>query len=145
MSCEWKAELMGKVSDKMVTDGEFQQHESERQGAVWQDVIDLCEKTLSGAGINSGEIVRKVRSLQDIAEQFWTNLDGRQFNGSLAAKPHDSWSFELLIADLLAIAIRVTVSSEAFDEYIAAQDEHFAEAYLASIEGIEDAELTDEG
>lgn len=136
---------MGKVSDKMVTDGELQQHEAERQDAVWQDIIKLCEKTLSGAGINSEEIVRKIRSLQDIAEQFWTNSDGRQFDGSLAAKPHDSRSFELLIADLLAVAIRVTVSSEAFDEYVAAQDEHFVEAYLASIEGIEDAELTDEG
>lgn len=136
---------MGYWSEKMVTDGELQQHEAERQDAVWQDIIDLCEKTLSGAGINSEEIVRKIRSLRDIAEQFWTNLDGRQFDGSLAAKPHDSRSFELLIADLMAVAIRVTVSSEAFDEYIAAQDEHFVEAYLASIEGIEDAELTDEG
>jgi len=136
---------MGYWSEKMVTDGELQQQEAERQDAVWQDIIELSEKTLTGAGINSEEIVRKIRSLQDIAEQFWTNSDGRQFDGSLAAKPHDSRSFELLIADLLAIAIRVTVSSEAFDEYIAAQDEHFAEAYLASIEGIEDAELTDEG
>lgn len=136
---------MGYWSEKMVKDGELQQQEAERQDAVWQDIIELCEKTLSGAGINSGEIVRKIRSLQDIAEQFWTNLDGRQFDGILAAKPHESRSFELLIADLLAIAIRVTVSSEAFDEYIAAQDEHFVEAYLASIEGIEDAELTDEG
>ena len=136
---------MGYWSEKMVTDGELQQQEAERQDAVWQDIIELSEKTLTGAGINSEEIVRKIRSLQDIAEQFWTNSDGRQFDGSLAAKPHDSRSFELLIADLLAVAIRVTVSSEAFDEYVAAQDEHFVEAYLASIEGIEDAELTDEG
>lgn len=136
---------MGYWSEKMVKDGELQQQEAERHDAVWQEIIELCEKTLSGAGFNSGEIVRKIQSLQDIAEQFWANLDGRQFDGFLAAKPHDSRSFELLIADLLAIAIRVTVSSEAFDEYIAAQDEHFVEAYLASIEGIEDAELTDEG
>ena len=136
---------MGYWSNKMVTDGELQQYEAERLDAVWQDIIDLCEKTLSGAGINPGEIVHKIRSLQDIAEQFWTNLADRRFDCSLAANPHDSRTFELLIADLLAIAIRVTVSSEAFDEYIAAQDEQIVEAYLASIEGIEDAELTDEG
>lgn len=136
---------MGYWSNKMVTDGELQQYEAERLDAVWQDIIDLCEKTLSGAGINPGEIVHKIRSLQDIAGQFWTNLADRRFDGSLAAKPHDSRSFELLIADLLAIAIRVTVSSEAFDEYTAAQDEQIVEAYLASMEGIEDAELTDEG
>jgi len=136
---------MGYWSNKMVTDGELQQHEAERLDAVWQDIIDLCEKTLSGAGINPGEIVHKIRSLQDIAGQFWMGFGIRQFDGSLAAKPHDSRSFELLIADLLAIAIRVTVSSKAFDEYTAAQDEQIVEAYLASIEGTEDAELTDEG
>jgi len=131
---------MGKVSDKQIADGEAQQYEAERQNAPWADIIDLCEKTLSGAGLNSEEIVRKIRSLQDIAEQF-----GIEFFGSLPAQPHHSRSFELLIADLLAAAIRVTVSSEAFAEYIAAEDEHFAEAYLASEEGIENAEQSDEG
>ena len=51
---------MGYWSNKMVTDGELQQYEAERLDAVWQDIIDLCEKTLSGAGINPGETVHKI-------------------------------------------------------------------------------------
>ena len=137
---------MGYWSEKMITDGEDQLYEAERQAAVWQDIIDLCEKTFSGAGINSGEIVRQIQSLQDLAEQFWTGFDSNQFNVSLAAQPHDSRSFELLIADLLAVAIRVTVSSEVFDEYMAAEAYGYTdEETHGHTDGIEDAEQTDEG
>jgi len=128
---------MGATSEKMIQDAEEAWEDAHRRELPWIEIVDLCEKTLSEAGLNPEEIVRKVRLLQEVAEQFWEHLpkfdpDGRKY--SLPSEPNDSRSFELLIADHLAAAIRLTVSEEALKVCWDAEDELYGEGLIAHYE-----------
>ena len=135
---------MGGVSNKQITDGEAQLYEDSRLEHLWQEIVARCESTLGSVGHDSAAIVDGIRSIQRLSAKLLVGLDARSLRIETRFSGSDQ-DFETYLAQALANAVRVTVSSDAFAEYIAAEDELYAESYLAWSEGVDETTQPDEG